>query len=63
MKAIEVTIDAKGGVKVEAINFKGPECEKSTRFLEACLGVTKSRQRKPEYMIRLQNPTGQRVKV
>lgn len=63
MRAIEVTIDSGGGVKVEAINFKGPECEKSTRFLENCLGITKSRRRKPEYMVRIQNPTNNRVKV
>lgn len=63
MRAIEVTIDSKGGVKVEAINFKGPECEKGTMFLEACLGIAKSRQRKPEYLVRVQNPAGNRVKV
>jgi len=63
MRAIEVTIDAKGGVKVEAINFKGPECEKSTRFLEACLGIAKSRRRKPEYSVQVQNPAVHRVKV
>ena len=46
---IEVIISPQGEVKIDAIGFKGPDCEKATRFLEQALGVVSNRVKKPEY--------------
>lgn len=54
MRSIEVTVDVTGGIKVEAVEFRGPDCEKSTRFLEVALGIVKNRRRKPEHSIQIQ---------
>ena len=53
MRSIEITIDPKGAVKIEAVNFRGSECEKSTHFLEVALGTLKNRRHKPEYLIQV----------
>lgn len=49
MKSIEVIISPDGGIKIDAVGFKGADCEQATRFLEQALGVSKQKQRKPEY--------------
>ena len=38
MKNIEIVIDTDGTLKIDAVGFKGMECEKATRFLETSLG-------------------------
>lgn len=48
MKSIEVIVHSDGKVKIDAIGFTGPDCEKATAFLEKALGKTKSRQKKSE---------------
>ena len=50
--AIEVIVSPQGEVKIDAIGFKGPDCEKATRFLEQALGVINNRVKKPEYHAR-----------
>jgi hypothetical protein len=62
MRSIEIVIDPTGEVKIEAVNFRGTECEKSTRFLEVALGTLKNRRRKPEYLIRVQGQPKQQVR-
>ena len=47
--AIEVLISPTGEVLIEAVGFKGADCEAATRFLEEALGVLTARDRKPEY--------------
>ena len=46
---IEIIVSPQGEVKIDAIGFKGPDCEKATRFLEQALGVVSNRVKKPEY--------------
>jgi len=48
-RSIEVTISATGGIAIEAVNFKGADCEQATRFLEAALGQVKGKTKKPEF--------------
>jgi hypothetical protein len=46
---IEILIQPTGELQIEGIGFKGSSCEAATKALEAALGVTKTKQRKPEY--------------
>ncbi len=48
-RTIEVVISPTGDISIEAVGFKGADCEKATQFLEEALGVCTKRQRKPEY--------------
>ncbi len=61
MRAIEIIIDTTGGLKIEALNFQGADCEQATRFLEEALGERKGRSRKPEYLARAHTKAKQRV--
>ena len=38
MKAIEITVDPKGQVKVQTRGFAGGECREASRFVEQALG-------------------------
>ncbi|MEI8289556.1 MAG: DUF2997 domain-containing protein [Verrucomicrobiota bacterium] len=49
MKTIIVEINPAGEVAIETTGFKGNACEKATAALEAALGNTASRKKKPEY--------------
>ena len=48
-RTIEVTVSPRGEILIDAIGFKGADCEKATRFLEEALGVVGQKQKKPEY--------------
>ena len=48
-RTIEIIIGTTGEIQIDAIGFKGPDCEKATRFLEEALGVVSHRAKKPEY--------------
>ena len=48
-RTIELVISPSGDLKLDAIGFKGPDCEKATSFLEKALGEIKQRDHKPEY--------------
>ena len=37
-KTIEIIIETTGEIKIDAVGFKGPDCEKATAFLEEALG-------------------------
>ncbi len=39
MKTIEITVDPKGGSKVETKGFSGGECREASRFVERALGA------------------------
>jgi hypothetical protein len=39
MKTIEITVDPKGGTKVETKGFTGGECRDASRFVEQALGA------------------------
>lgn len=60
-RSIEVIVMPDGSLIVDAIGFKGPECDKATRFLEEALGRIASKQRKPAYNERNQTKRQQRV--
>ena len=49
-RTIQVIIGPAGEIVIEAVNFKGPDCEKATRYLEQALGVAGHRVKKPEYI-------------
>ena len=49
MKTIEVIISPDGSLKIDAVGFKGADCEKATAFLEKALGTVNGRQKKPEH--------------
>jgi len=48
-RTIEVTVSPRGEILIDAVGFKGADCEKATRFLEEALGVVGAKQKKPEY--------------
>jgi hypothetical protein len=48
-RSIEVVIAPSGEVKIDAIGFKGVDCQKATAFLEQALGLERNRVRKPEF--------------
>ena len=48
-RSIEIIVAPTGEIRIDAVNFKGADCEAATRFLEEALGTAGDRQRKPEY--------------
>ena len=48
MEEIEIIIDRKGNVKVEAHGFSGPSCRDATQALEDALGARGPTEDKPE---------------
>ena len=48
-RTIEVTVSPTGDILIDAVGFKGADCEKATRFLEEALGIAGQKQKKPEY--------------
>lgn len=53
-KTIEVIVNTGGGIRIDAVGFKGADCEKATAFLEKALGTVKGKTKKPEYHQRVQ---------
>ena len=49
---IEVIVSPAGDIQIDAVGFKGADCEKATRYLEEALGVINNRVKKPEYHAR-----------
>ena len=50
--SIEVIVSPNGEIQIDALGFKGADCEKATRYLEEALGVVSERVKKPEYHTR-----------
>jgi hypothetical protein len=48
-KTIEIIVSSNGEIQIDAVGFKGADCERATRFLEEALGVVSTRAKKPEY--------------
>ena len=48
-RTIEIIIQPSGEIQIDAVGFKGPDCEKATQFLEEALGVVGEKRKKPEY--------------
>jgi len=55
-RTIEIIIGTTGEIQIDAVGFKGPDCEQATRFLEEALGAVGQKVKKPEY-----NQHGSRV--
>ena len=48
-RSIEVIVSPTGEIEIDAVGFKGADCEQATKFLEVALGVVNERIKKPEY--------------
>jgi hypothetical protein len=48
-QTIEVIIAPNGTISIDAVGFKGADCEHATKFLEEALGCVQQKQKKPEY--------------
>jgi hypothetical protein len=48
-RTIEIIIGTTGEIQIDAVGFKGPDCEQATRFLEEALGAVGQKVKKPEY--------------
>ena len=60
-RTIEVVVNADGQVKIDAVGFKGADCEKATAFLEAALGMPGKKVKKPEYYANTRTSCTQKV--
>ncbi len=58
---IEVIVSPTGEIIIDAVGFKGVDCERATRYLEEALGVVGDRVKKPEYHARSTSRTQQRL--
>jgi len=48
-RTIEIIVSPTGDISINAVGFKGADCEKATRAMEEALGVVGKRVKKPEY--------------
>ena len=60
-KTIEIIIGPTGEIQIDAVGFKGPDCERATQFLEKALGVVGQKIKKPEYHQRSTRTNQQRI--
>ena len=60
-RTIEIVIGTTGDIQIDAVGFKGPDCEKATEFLEQALGVVGKKIKKPEYHQRSTTRSQQRI--
>jgi hypothetical protein len=58
---IEVIVSPIGEVQINAIGFKGSDCEQATKYLEEALGVVGNRVKKPEYHQQARKMNQQRI--
>ena len=58
---IEIHVSANGEIQIDAVGFKGADCEQATRFLEEALGNVNNRAKKPEYHQVRRNGNEQRI--
>ena len=61
MKMITVIVSPAGEVQIDAIGFKGADCEKATAYLERALGTVNRKVKKPEYYSNAKTGNTQRV--
>lgn len=60
-KTIEVIVAPDGGIRMDAMGFKGADCEQATVFLERALGRISDKRKKPEYYHRAELHRQQRI--
>lgn len=56
-RTIEIIINPDGAISIDAVGFKGADCEQATKFLEVALGSVSGKRHKAEYhqTVRRQN--------
>jgi hypothetical protein len=62
-RTIEIIISATGEIQIDAVGFKGPDCEQATKFLEEALGVVGQTVKKLEYQQRSVTTNQQKVGI
>ena len=60
---IEIIIGPTGEITIDAVGFKGADCEKATKFLEQALGVIGGRTRKADYYTRVTSVNKQKLRT
>lgn len=60
-QTIEVIIAPDGAIQIDAVGFKGADCEHATKFLEEALGTVQQKQKKPEYHQHAKSKHQQRI--
>jgi hypothetical protein len=60
-RTIEIIIGSTGEIQIDAVRFKGPDCEQATRFLEEALGAVGKKIKKTEYHQRITTRNQQSV--
>ena len=60
-RTIEIIVSPRGDISIDAVGFKGPDCEKATRALEGALGVVQQRSKKPEYLAKSTSAAQQKI--
>jgi hypothetical protein len=60
-KTIEILVSPTGDISIDALGFKGADCEKATAYLEKALGIVGQKTKKPEHTQRSQIKSQQKV--
>jgi hypothetical protein len=60
-RTIEVIVSPTGDINIDAVGFKGADCEQATKFLEEALGTVQQKQRKTEFLQRHKTKLQQKV--
>ena len=60
-RSIEILIAPDGKLTIDAVGFKGADCDQATKFLGTALGLTAVKQRKPEFHQNTRRQTQQRL--
>ncbi len=60
-RTIEIIIGPGGEIQIDAVGFRGPDCEKASKFLEEALGMVGEKIKKPEYHQRSTTRSQQRI--
>ena len=58
---IEVIVSSTGDISINALGFKGADCERATKELEEALGTVSDRVKKPEYYARTNSRNQQKL--
>ena len=57
----EIVVSPNGDISIDAVGFKGVNCERATEFLEKALGVTARKIKKPEFHQQNRKTNQQRI--
>ena len=60
-RTIEIIIAPSGEIQIDAVGFKGTDCERATKFLEEALGAVAQKTKKPEHHQRSTGVSQQKV--